>query len=857
MEMNRSTAEWEELFPLEGVDDGFILSKRGDVTVGWELTLPAAFTVGGEGYDAITRAMASAVRALPDWSIVHRQDIYLLKAYEPDAGRTSFLGSAYERHFAGRPYMQARHFLYLTFSSRASALRGTGDCGLFGLGLPGRLPKEGEVREWAARAEEFISVALSGGPVRARRLTDADLVGEGGADGLIGTVMSLGGETLSDIALSPDSVRVNDERTVSFILSDSSDLPSSLENSRRVESMSGTATEVNLSLASPVGLAMLSHPHMYNLYIVKASQQGVLSDLQKRTRRMRQFATDGANAQSADENDEFVQEYNRGSLTAVRAHANVILWGRDAAECQRIRSDASAALSSMGVSAVRDIHSAPVLWYASIPGAEAELSKEHLMLTELNAALSLMQCESYDSGLERGALKFTDRLRHIPLTLDVQAEAERANLISNYNIFLNGASGTGKSFTTASMLYNMWAAGEHVFIIDVGGSYEQVCAIVNAESGGRDGIYNRWDLAHPFSFSPFRTMDEWTGEDGGLRRDHPALNFLVSLLTTLGTDRDKGVILGDFEEKVILYLLQTFMRDWNREKEKRGRTTLPFPLFSEFVSWTRAFLIRSEDEADGRRGTMRAFLSENGVRVDETLFDGPRFVESLSAYGEGGQYGFLLNAEKPTDLFSSRFTVFDMTGLDRSGDKFYSLCVLCIVNAFDLKMRSSDIPEFKVLAIDEAWKAISNETMAPYLRELWKTARKMSTSAMVITQELDDILSSSVIRETILQNSDIKILMNQDGNRNAFGKVSGPMGLSQGDVNLIFSMAGRKQRSRDVFIKWGSARSGVYTVEACREQLWAFESNLQKKRPLLELTERTGSMTRAIEELASQGKTPQ
>ena len=858
MEMNRSIAEWEELFPLEGVDDGFILSKRGDVTVGWELTLPAAFTVGGQGYDSLTRAMASAVRALPDWCIVHRQDIYLTRAYEPDGSRTSFLGRAYERHFEGRPFMQARHFLYLTFSSRASALRGTGDCGLLGLGLGAALPKESEVREWAARAEEFISVALAGGLAAARRLTDDDLVGSGGADGLIGSVMCLGGETLSDIALSPDSVRVNDERTVSFILSDSSDLPSSLENSRRVESMSGAATEVNLSLASPVGLAMLAHPHIYNLYIVKVSQQGVLSDLQKRTRRMRQFSTDGANAQSADENDAFVQEYNRGSLTAVRAHCNVILWGRDAAECQKIRSDTAAALSSMGVNVVRDIHSAPVLWYAAIPGAEAELSKEHLMLTELSAALSLMQCESYDRGLESGVLRFTDRLRRVPLKLDVQAEAEKANLISNYNIFLNGASGTGKSFTTASMLYDMWAAGEHVFIIDVGGSYEQVCSIIRDESGGRDGIYNRWDLKHPFSFSPFRTMDEWTGEDGGAKRDHPALNFLISLLMTLGTDRDKGIVLGDFEEKVILYLVLAFIRDWRRGREKgeAPRGALPFPLFSEFVSWTREFLIRSCDESDGKRGTMRPFLSENGVRVDESLFDGPRFVESLSAYGEGGQYAFLLNAETPTDLFSSRFTVFDMTGLDQSGGKFNSLCVLCIVNAFDLKMRSRDIPEFKVLAIDEAWKAISNETMAPYLRELWKTARKMSTSAMVITQELDDILSSSVIRETILQNSDIKILMNQDGNRNAFGKVSGPMGLSQGDVNLIFSMAGRRQRSRDVFIKWGSAKSGVYTVEACREQLWAFESNLQRKRPLLDLMERTGSMTQAIEELSSQGRTP-
>ena len=160
------------------------------------------------------------------------------------------------------------------------------------------------------------------------------------------------------------------------------------------------------------------------------------------------------------------------------------------------------------------------------------------------------------------------------------------------------------------------------------------------------------------------------------------------------------------------------------------------------------------------------------------------------------------------------------------------------------------------MAIDEAWKAISNQTMAPYLRELWKTARKMSTSAMVITQELDDILTSDVIRETILQNSDIKILMSQEGNRNTFGKISGPLGLSQTDVNLIFSMAGKEKKSRDVFIKWGGGRSGVYTVEACPEQLWAFESNIQKKQPLMELAKKTGSIFGAIRTLTDKGMLP-
>ena len=664
--------------------------------------------------------------------------------------------------------------------------------------------------------------------------------------------MTLGTGMLSDVALTPESVRVNDEGTVTFIISDSDCVPSGLSSVRRVDQMSTSCSEVDLSLASPVGLMLLNHPHICNLYIVKPSQQTVLSDLGKRTRHMRQFSTDGANADNADGNDAFVSEANSGSLCAVYAHCNVICWGRDEKERLKIRSDVSAALSSMGVDAVRDIHSAPVIWYSSLPGAGCEIGRDHLMLTELKAALALAQYESFDRGMERGAIRLTDRLRHIPLVLDVQKEAERANLVGNYNIFLDGASGTGKSFTTASILYGMYTYGEHVFIIDVGGSYEQVCSVVREESGGRDGIYNRWDREHPFSFCPFMGCGNWKDADGNPRRDDPSLNFLISMLMTLGTDRDKGIILGDFEESVIVGLVMEFLEWWIG----LGHGTVP--LFDDFVGWTRERLIYGPGEEDDTlRGTMRPFMTRSGVRVDETTFRGTMFVEALASYALDGQFGFLLNSPEPKDLFGSRFTVFDVGELSSvSNPKFYSLCVLCIVNAFDLKMRSKDIEGYKVMAIDEAWKAISNETMAPYLRELWKTARKMSTSAMVITQELDDILTSDVIRETILQNSDIKILMSQDGNRNTFEKVSGPLGLTRTDVNLVLSMAGKESRSRDVFIKWGSARSGVYTVEACPEQLWAFESNIQKKEPLLRAARVTGSMLSAIRMMADNNTLP-
>ena len=77
----------------------------------------------------------------------------------------------------------------------------------------------------------------------------------------------------------------------------------------------------------------------------------------------------------------------------------------------------------------------------------------------------------------------------------------------------------------------------------------------------------------------------------------------------------------------------------------------------------------------------------------------------------------------------------------------------------------------KVMVIEEAWKAIANETMSGYLAGLWKTARKFQTSAVVVTQQVSDIMSSQVIRDTILQNSSVRILLDQSNNRNSFSQL--------------------------------------------------------------------------------------
>ena len=282
---------------------------------------------------------------------------------------------------------------------------------------------------------------------------------------------------------------------------------------------------------------------------------------------------------------------------------------------------------------------------------------------------------------------------------------------------------------------------------------------------------------------------------------------------------------------VVVSLLENFIRMYVEQGWTHN------PIFDDFYTWVNdvaAPLISGRD-GDG--------YYIHSVRVTPEIFDVEGFILALEAYSLGGRFGFLLNERNPEDLFSSRFTVFEVDALSNvRNDSFYSICILCIMNAFDVKMRREKA--FKVLAIEEAWKAIANRTMAPYLAGLWKTSRKFRVSAMVVTQQMSDILSSEVIRDTILQNSAVRILLDQRNNRGIFPQIREMLALDETDSSLALSVGGgvdpRYGSYKEVFVKLGDSFSSVYAVEASPEEALAYESDKVRKRPFLDLGAEVG-----------------
>ncbi len=828
MEIKAKSVRFDRYIPILTIQDGVVVSKRGELTVGWDVALPPLCSVTEDGYEDMLESLSSAVRSLGQGFIVHRQDIYLKDSYHAEK-TGGFLSESYERHFDARDHLTHRQYLFLTLALKDAPSRGISSSGAFGISFPKGELLAKDLATLLSKATEFASVFSGRGGYGLRRLDDRELAA------LVHRhtcLHSLDG-VFADLEPFPDKVKCGPRTLWAYSISESRALPSLLNPSQRADSLSGGSSEIRLSTAAAIG-PLLDCEHMVNTYVFTLNQGETMREMGGRKRRMTSMSQNAENKVGAEELEEFADLSHKESLTCVKAHTNILVWGEEHQE-QQLRGKISAALSGMNILCVQNTCDAHVLWYSAYPGAAGEISSDNLMTRELKNYLCLGINETFDVGIPDGTMKMCDRFRNIPLRIDIQEAAYKAGLIDNYNAFILGGSGTGKSFFTNYFVRSCYDAGQTVFIIDVGDSYQGLCSVINEESGGRDGIYHTWDKEHPITFDAFIGIEDWVDSTGRLQQDCDGVNFLLSFLQTLwapsgGWNADSANI------------LKQIVRDFASTRREMAQR----PIFNDL----REYIIRViAPQAHSREG----YICDS-VQVDHKRFDIDGLILAMGDYAEGGAFGFLLNDRSPRDLFSSRFTVFEVDKLSGINDsKFYSLCILCIMNSFNARMRSTS--GMKVMVIEEAWKAIANETMSGYLAGLWKTARKFQTSAVVVTQQVSDIMSSQVIRDTILQNSSVRILLDQSNNRNSFSQLQELLGLTDHQRDLILSMNRIHKDGlhyREVFIALGDKKYGVYATEVSPQEAVCYESNKEKKKPFLELSDRIGAIG-AIRKLTGVG----
>ena len=826
MRNSAKTTTLENKFPLLAVENNCILSKDADITVCFKVHLSELFTVTSAEYQTIHSAWHKAIKTLPDFTVVHKQDWYIKEYYAPNLAEDdqSFFAKTYKRHFNERPFLNHYCYLFLTKTTKERMRMQSNFSSLCkGTLIPKEIRDKQAINQFMEAIAQFERILNDCGFVKLERLSEEDIIGGEGKQGLLEQYLTLSrevGAPMQDISLGSEEVRIGNKRLCLHTLSDTDDLPGTVKADTRYEKLSTDRSDCCLSFAAPAGL-LLSCNHIYNQYLFLDNSDENLKKFEKSARNMHSLAR---YSRSNQINKEWIERYlneaHSYGLSSIRAHFNVMAWSEDPDELKRIKNDSGSALALMECKPRHNTTDVATLYWAAMPGNAADFPSEETFYTFIEPALCFFTQETnYYNSPSTFGMKMGDRLTGKPLHLDISDLPMKQGIITNRNKFILGPSGSGKSFFTNHMVRQYYEQGAHVLLVDTGNSYQGLCELIKSKTKGEDGVYFTYTENNPIAFNPFYT------DDGVF--DIEKRESIKTLILTLWKRDDQPPTRS--EEVALSNAVSGYI-----ERIKQEGVS---PSFNEFYQYVQ--------------GDYRKVLEEKQVR--EKDFDIANFLNVLEPYYKGGEYDYLLNSDKQLDLLSKRFIVFEIDAI-KDHKILFPIVTIIIMEVFINKMRRLKGIR-KIILIEEAWKAIAKEGMAEYIKYLFKTVRKFFGEAIVVTQEVDDIIQSPIVKESIINNSDCKILLDQRKYMNKFDDIQAMLGLTEKEKAQVLSINMNNDPSRlykEVWIGLGGTHSAVYATEVSLEEYLAYTTEETEKMEVMQLAaELDGNVELAIKHIAS------
>lgn len=793
-----------EHLPLYGVEHDMILSKMGDLTVAYSLTLPEIFTLSSSEYELLHQTYTKAMKLLPTGSLLHKQDWFTEEKFKGDFEKEhTFLSQASERFFHERPYLAHRCYLMLTMPARThQPVSSIFSTLLRGHIVPTQTIDPAFVKTFAATCSQFVRLLEETGLIECQRLQNDALVA------IVNEYLLLDQDSVRRDLDFSNGVRVGEKYCSIFSLSDVADLPTFCGSRFTYEKYSTDTTKFPIGFVTALG-HLLPVNHLYQQFIRVEDANATVQRMEKRKLRLQSlsaYSRDNAIAREATE--QYLQEAVGEQRQPVSAHFHVLAWTKDLAGQQDIHNQCTAALASIDANAKIETVGAAQLFWAGIPGNAADLPTNETFLSFAPQAACFINMESaYRSSKSDFGFRLCDRISGRPLHVDISDEPMRRGMITNRNKFIISPSGSGKSFLNNHIKRSYYEQGTHVVLVDVGHSYQGLCTLVK-------GYYFTYSETNPICFNPFFVA-------GQGMPDSEKLESIKTLLVTLWKKDDEGFSRSEYV--ALSHALQLFYEE---------QTERSFNSFYEFLSGSYAGVLKKQ-------------------QVKEKDFDLAQFLYVLRPYYKGGQYDYLLNATENLDLLNERFIVFELDTI-KDHPILLPVVTIIIMEVFISKMRKLKGIR-KMIVIEEAWKAIAKKGMAEYVLYLYKTIRKHFGEAVVVTQDIEDILSSTIIRQAIVNNSDTIILLDQSKYEKRFEQIQELLGLSDKDRALVLSLNKANDPSRrykEVFISLGRRWSKVYAIEVSKEEYFTYTTEEKEKLLVTTAAEKLGSMEAAITSIA-------
>jgi len=801
--------ELKDIFQGYTIEKDCMLSGAGAVTVGFEVLQPEVFTSAAADFETGSQALVKALKVLPKHTIFHQQDWFTEERY---AGKfeepLSFLSHSSERYFFDRPGLKHACRIFLTLKPTTKKITSINSSLLRRHIVPEHPLNDQLVNEFLNAVGQFVQVINESGRSKLVRLLADQLVSHPNKAGIVEQYCMLANEKevmMKDVQFKED-FRIGGQYAALYTLADLDGLPAFCGPRIDHEKYSTDRSKMSIGFSTALGLLFPCN-HIYNQYIFIGDSVKTIKELESRRLRLQSLsAYSRANAVAKDSVNDFLNEAAVAQRQPVKVHLNVLLFDESKAKLKELGNKLSAAAAAIDAMPKLETTGAPQIWYAGIPGMEADFPMNETFDTFLEQASCLVHAETnYRAGT--GGIRFAERLSGSPVWVDLFDEPMRTGLIANRNMFVCGGSGGGKSMVMNHILRTLYEQGAHCVVVDIGNSYQGLCSLVQ-------GIYFTYSENQPLRFNPFFIP-------AGETLDTEKKESLKSLLVSLWKQENESFNRSEYV--ALSNALQGYYE-----------TRPAFPCFNSFYEYLET----------GYKEILKR------QQVKDRDFDMDNFLYVLRPFYQGGEFDYLLNAEENLDLLNERFIVFELDNV-KHHPILFPVVTLVIMEMFISKMRKLPGAR-KILAIDEAWIAIAKSGMADFIKYLYKTVRKFNGIAALITQEVDDLLSSPIIKETVINLSDTKVLTDMRKFLNRFNELQAVLGMSDKAKSILLSVNRANdpaKKYREVFIDLGGQLMKVYRNELSPEEYYAYTTEATEKLQVMEYAAKYGGMEKGIEML--------
>ena len=814
-------------FSVEDTDGvGVLYTKTGEYSAVLKIENPVQkYSADIDSYYDFTHLFSALAQTLGEGYALHKQDIFVRKQFanEPEHNQ-EFLSASYFRYFNGRPYTDS--LCYLTITQEAKKSR------LFSY----------DSKKWRDFLVKIYKVRdlLRDSGVQVKFLNKAE------ASEYVDRYFAMNFKdrtvSMTNVKADDETVSMGDKRckVYSLVDVDCAALPSLIRPYTNIEVNN---TEMPVDLVSVVDNIPNAETVVYNQIIFLPSQKRELALLDKK--KNRHASIPNPSNQMAVEDIKQVQDViARESKLLVYTHFNMVVGVPADTDLQKCTNHLENAFGRMGIHISKRAYNQLELFVSSFPGNCYSLNEEYdRFLTLSDAAVCLMYKERVQHSEETPIkIYYTDR-QGVPVAIDITGKEGKNKLTDNSNFFCLGPSGSGKSFHMNSVVRQLHEQGTDVVMVDTGNSYEGLCEYFG-------GKYISYTEERPITMNPFRiNREEMNVEKTGFLKN-------LVLLIWKGTQGTVTKTEDRLIEHVITEYYDAYFNGFEgftpqqREDLRKSLVIDDRNSSEKRHESERERAVRIEgiiDKIEGRRKELKveelsfnSFYEYSVQRIPDICEENRITGIDLSTYRYmmkdfylGGNHEKTLNENMDSSLFDETFVVFEIDSI-KDDPLLFPLVTLIIMDVFLQKMRIKK--NRKVLVIEEAWKAIASPLMAEYIKFMYKTARKFWASVGVVTQEIQDIIGSEIVKEAIINNTDVVMLLDQSKFKERFDTIKTILGPTDVDCKKIFTinrLENKEGRSffREVFIRRGTT-SGVYGVEEPRECYMAYTTERAEKEAL-------------------------